>query len=107
MSADNIKLDERAPSLPLGGYQEMEAIFGGCDAKYGMGGFVAVLLLITAVLLIYYVSYFVADLKKLRSENVCGGKDQGCLCDGNETMVGSKWPEDTSEADLSKVAMGY
>lgn len=105
MSADSINPDD--DPLALGGYEGFEAVYGGCDAKYGMGGFVAVLLLITAIILIYYVSYFVADLKKLRRENICGGKDQQCVCDGNETMVGSKWPEDTSEKDLSKVAMGY
>lgn len=91
-----------------GSYSEFEAAYGGCDEKYGMGGFVAILLLITAIILIYYVATFVADMNILRTvENVCGGKDQGCLCDGSETMKGSRYPEDVTADALSKVLMGY
>jgi hypothetical protein len=89
----------------MGAYDGFEGVYGGCDAKYGMGGFVAVLLLVTAVLLLYYVTTFVADLKRGR-ENVCGGKDQGCLCDGNETLTGGKWPSEVGEDHLSKVVAG-
>lgn len=91
----------------VGGYDGMEAVYGGCDEKYGMGGFVAVLLLVVAILLLYYVVTFVADLKKLKpTENVCGGKDQGCVCDGNEMLTGGKWPSEVSEGRLSKVTSG-
>ena len=105
---DNIVPDSQPPdSLIGGGYGEFEAVYGGCDAKYGMGGFVAVLLLVTAILLLYYVVTFVADLKKLKPrENVCGGKDQLCMCGGNETLTGGKWPSEVSEDRLSKVATG-
>jgi hypothetical protein len=90
-----------------GSYEEMEAILGGCDAKYGMGGFVAVLLLLTAMLLLYYVVTFVSDLKRARPrEGVCGGKDEGCLCDGNEMLAGGKWPSEVGEDRLSKVVSG-
>lgn len=90
-----------------GSYSEFEAAYGGCDEKYGMGGFVAILLLLTAIILIYYVATFVSDMKILRGEKVCGGKDQGCVCDGSETMTGSKYPEDITADKWSKVAMGY
>lgn len=101
-------MEENIAPAAAGGYAEFEAFMGGCDEKYGMGGFVAVLLLITALLLLYYVTTFVADMKRMRgSENICGGKDRGCICDGNEMMQGGKWPEDVSADDLSKVAMGY
>lgn len=95
------------PDNIAGGYESFEAVYGGCDAKYGMGGFVAVLLLITAMLLLYYVTTFVSDLKRARPrEDVCGGKDQGCLCDGNEMLSGGKWPSEVGEDRLSKVASG-
>lgn len=92
-----------------GAYSEFEAVYGGCDEKYGMGGLVAIMLLITAVILIYFVSKFVMDMKIMRmsGENVCGGKDQGCICDGSETMSGSKYPEDITADHWSKVAAGY
>jgi hypothetical protein len=89
-----------------------EGVFGGCDAKYGMGGFVAVLLLITAMMLLYYVAVFLKDMKKVQGrENVCGGKDQGCVCDGNEMLTGGKdnmkWvSRDVSEDSLSMVGSG-
>lgn len=90
-----------------------EGVYGGCDEKYGMGGFVAVLLLITAILLLYYVTMFVSDMKS--RENVCGGKDQGCLCDGNEMLTGgkssTKWnsalqKSSVTEGILSQTAAG-
>lgn len=106
MSTDGAPDSFLGDSLIGGGYG-VDAVYGGCDAKYGMGGFVAVLLLITALLLLYYVSTFVTDLKKLkRGEGVCGGKDQLCMCSGNETLTGGKWPSEVSEDHLSRVASG-
>lgn len=93
-------------SPPIAGaYSEFEGVYGGCDEKYGMGGFVAVLLLVTALLLLYYVVAFVSDIPSLR-EGICGGKDEGCLCDGNETLTGGKYPSEIDEDYLSRVTAG-
>ncbi len=90
-----------------GGYEEYEAVLGGCDEKYGMGGVVAVLLLITAILLLYYVMTFMSDLKKMnKSEGVCGGKDQGCVCDGNEALTGGRHISEIGEDHLSRAVAG-
>jgi hypothetical protein len=90
-------------SCTMGGDQE--GIYGGgCDAKYGMGGAVAVLMLIASIILLYYL---------VRSEPVCGGKDQGCCCDGNEMMTGARTSANGveyagahTEADWSRVMAG-
>jgi hypothetical protein len=101
-------MDEYNGSYDEGIYGAMEGGYaggysGGCDEKYGMGGAVAVMLLIAAILLLYYVYVFVGDIAV---EKVCGGKDQGCMCDGNEMLTGSRWPSDISEGSLSQVAAG-
>ncbi len=57
----------------------------------------AVILVIVGLLILYYVVQY-------KSEGICGGYDQCCPCNGNETLAIRK---DVTSNDLSKVAMGY
>lgn len=76
--------------------------FGGCDGnKLQMG--VAAILTLVAILMVWYISNYLKDIKVLGAENMCGGFDQGCKCSGNETMVGGP----PGDGDLSKVLVGY
>ncbi len=84
-----------------------EAVFGGCDEKYGIGGGIAIVLLATSILLIWYVSVFVRDKKLLGGvDKMCGGLDQGCVCAGNETFANPNDPRDLNADVLSQVAYG-
>lgn len=79
-------------------------VFGGCEGnKLAMG--VSVVLLLASLLVIWYVYMFLIDSGILK-ENVCGGRDQLCPCDGNETMVASKNVVPVTNNDLSMVLMG-
>lgn len=52
------------------------------------GQVVAVILVIVAVLMLFYVYTFARDRKLLvfgGNEKMCGGSDQMCSCAGNET----------------------
>lgn len=84
---------------------EGEAIFGGCDEKFGIGGGIAIILLATSILLIWYVTVFIKD-KNIMSEKMCGGGDQGCHCAGNETFTNPNDPRDLNADVLSQVAFG-
>ena len=84
---------------------EGEAIFGGCDEKFGIGGGIAIILLATSIIMIWYVSVFITD-KKYFSEQMCGGGDQGCHCSGNETFTNPSDPRDLTADTLSQVAFG-
>lgn len=39
-------------------------------------------------------------------ESMCGGADQMCPCNGNETMVGKNDPHELTPEDLTRVLMG-
>lgn len=87
--------------IMVGGYAE--GIYGGCESAYGVGGMIAVAVLILAILLLYYL---------WPREKVCGGKDQGCCCDGNEMMAGGningRQPVGkVTDAEWTKVLMGH
>jgi hypothetical protein len=100
--------------LDISGAFEIDPMFE-CAPKTPWG---LIALVIVAVLLLIYLS---------TREGVCGGKDQLCPCDGNETMQpgrarapprkdadpiplpgkGQVFPRKSAEDNLSKVAMGY
>lgn len=71
------------------------AFLGGCEGNTFNMVFAA-MMVVVAVLITYYVFTFVKDKKLL--EGMCGGIDQGCVCAGNETMIGDN--------KLSKIMTG-
>lgn len=59
---------------------------GGCEEMAQKG--VATVLVLVAILLVWYVTMFMRDKKILSTtEQMCGGSDQGCHCSGNETFI--------------------
>ena len=88
---------------------EIDGVYGG--EKPSMQWPLIGLVLLVAILLFYYFT----------AEGVCGGKDQLCPCDGNETMAegpmklppqapmpskGMIFPRKSAEDALSKVSQG-
>lgn len=62
---------------------------GGCEGVAGKA--IAAVLVVVALLVLFYVYTFARDQKLLvfgSTEKMCGGMDQGCHCSGNETFVG-------------------
>ena len=81
---------------------------GGCDKLSEVA--VPILLLVASLLMLFYVSQFVIDKKILSQgkESVCGGMDQGCVCNGNEKMHAehTKHAKHVSDSDLSLLSSG-
>ena len=77
------------------------SIVGGCQGNYFQKSVIAILVVV-AILFVFYVFMFMRDAKLL-SESMCGGADQGCVCSGNETMIGRR----VTDNQLTKVTMGY
>jgi len=59
-------------------------------------------LLICYLLLFVLAILFAVHISKKGVENICGGMDKCCGCDGNETMVVKR----ISDSDLTKIATG-
>jgi hypothetical protein len=92
-----------------GGYAEFEAVYGGCDAKYGMGGAIAIALLIVVVIIILYVINFMRDAKLLGV--IAGGEGfcncaHGCSSCAAEGMKGAKNVREITPSDWSRVMQG-
>ncbi len=81
-------------------------IFGGCDgSKVTMA--IAASLLVVTLLIAYYVWTFAKDIgvvsgTNIGAETMCGGLDQLCCCNGNETMTSKR----VTDNDLSQVLSG-
>jgi hypothetical protein len=76
-------------------------MFGGCEGnKLAMG--VAAIMVVVAILIVWYVYMFMQDAGILLPEGFCGELDQGCCCGGNEKMT----VREISNNDLSKVLSG-
>lgn len=82
-------------------------IFGGCEGdKLTMG--VAAIMVLAAILIIWYVYTFLKDSGKIgATEKMCGGYDQLCPCSGNETMTNNKEVRPVSDSDLTRLAAGF
>jgi hypothetical protein len=58
-----------------------------------------VVLILVIIMMLYYVSVYRRDMSSCPTEGICGGMDQLCICNGNETLR-------RSPGDLSRVLMG-
>jgi uncharacterized membrane protein len=74
---------------------------GGCEGNYFQKSVVGILVVV-AVLFIFYVFMFMRD-SKLLSESMCGGADQSCVCSGNETMTSGR----VTDNYLTRAGVGY
>jgi hypothetical protein len=59
-------------------------------------------LLICYLLVLVLAVLFAVHISKKKSENICGGMDKCCNCDGNEMMVVKRISDD----DLTRIASG-
>lgn len=83
----------------------MDEYIGGCEGNY-LPKIIMGMFVIAMMVFIWYVYLLLDDMKIYyvpRQESMCGGGDQGCVCAGNETMVGSRY----TDSKLSRTALGY